>query len=85
MVSGYYIGQCWYGLCLCYKLEWATSLYLKVIQPKLLSSLIQKKVFKKKKNTNSEMYERQKLKAFQFLLSALNSNVESLQILEVVP
>lgn len=51
--------------CACVMLEWATSLYLKVIQPKLLSSLIQKKVSKKKKNTNSEMYERQKLKAFQ--------------------
>ena len=48
MVSGYHMGQCWYGLCLCYKLEWATSLYLKVIQPKLLYSFIKKKVSKKK-------------------------------------
>ena len=43
-------------------LEWAISLCLK-IQPQLLYSFIQKKV--SKKNTNSEMYKRQKLKAFQ--------------------
>ena len=35
MASGYHTGECWYRLCLCYKVEWATSLCLKVIQPKL--------------------------------------------------